>query len=141
MAALRATLGLGDGTPDLATLSAWGGVCPGTPVEKTNPLFPRIKVEAAGTEPPDAPPPPEEKPGQEDGAGLISYREFTKTDLRTAKVLVAEKVKGASKLLRLEIMMGQERRQLVAGIAQHYVPDDLDLIRRPFGGYYDINFG
>ena len=44
---------------------------------------------------------------------------------RTAKVMAAEKVEGTAKLLRLDVMMGDERRQLVAGIALYYEPDDL----------------
>ena len=46
--------------------------------------------------------------------------------LRTAKVLSAEKIEGADKLLRLQIEVGEpEPRQLVAGLAQHYAPEDL----------------
>ena len=45
--------------------------------------------------------------------------------LRTAKILSAEKVEGTTKLLRLDVMSGNERRQIVAGIAQHYEEDEL----------------
>jgi methionyl-tRNA synthetase len=57
--------------------------------------------------------------------GLITYDDFAKVKFRTAKVLEAEKVAGADKLLRLQILVGEERRQVVAGIALHYKPEDV----------------
>ena len=56
---------------------------------------------------------------------MIEYTDFEKVDLRTANVVAAEKVEGADKLLRLEIEMGGEKRQIVAGIALHYEPEAL----------------
>ena len=58
-------------------------------------------------------------------AELIDYNDFAKVQLRTARVVAAEKVQGATKLLRLEVMMGEERRQIVAGIALYYEPEKL----------------
>jgi methionyl-tRNA synthetase len=48
-----------------------------------------------------------------------------KTQLRVAEVLSAERVKGADKLLQLQIDLGSEKRQIVAGIAQYYAPDEM----------------
>lgn len=48
-----------------------------------------------------------------------------KIDLRVAQVKFAERVKGADKLLRLEIDLGGETRQIVAGIAKSYTPEQL----------------
>ena len=62
---------------------------------------------------------------QESGPELISIEEFAKIDLRVAKVLEAEKVEGADKLLKLKLEMGSEIRQVVSGIAKHYSPEDL----------------
>jgi len=45
--------------------------------------------------------------------------------LRTAKVTHAEPVTGAEKLLKLQVMVGEERRQIIAGIALHYKPEQL----------------
>jgi len=56
---------------------------------------------------------------------LITIDEFAKVQLKVAKVLEAEKVKGADKLLKLRIDLGSETRQIVAGIAQHYSPEEL----------------
>jgi methionyl-tRNA synthetase len=57
--------------------------------------------------------------------GKISIDDFTKIELRVAQVKVAERVKGADKLLRLEVDLGTEVRQLVAGIAEAYEPESL----------------
>ena len=51
--------------------------------------------------------------------------DFAKVELRVGKVKVAEKVKGADKLLRLEVDIGTEVRQMVAGIAEAYAPETL----------------
>ncbi len=57
--------------------------------------------------------------------GPIEYDYFSKLQLRTAKVIGAEKIAGSIKLLRLDVFMGEERRQIVAGIALHYEPEKL----------------
>src|SRR5262249_2191576 len=55
----------------------------------------------------------------------ITIDDFAKVDLRVAQVKFAEKVKGADKLLRLEIDLGYEHRQSLAGIAKAYDPEKL----------------
>ncbi|MCX8202588.1 MAG: methionine--tRNA ligase subunit beta [Candidatus Micrarchaeota archaeon] len=55
----------------------------------------------------------------------IDFDTFLKVDLRTATVLDAEKVEGSDKLLKLKIDLGYEQRELVAGIAQNYKPEDI----------------
>jgi methionyl-tRNA synthetase len=57
--------------------------------------------------------------------GKISIDDFAKVELRVAQVKAAEKVKGADKLLRLEVDLGTEVRQIVAGIALAYEPEQL----------------
>jgi methionyl-tRNA synthetase len=56
---------------------------------------------------------------------LISIDDFIKVDLRVAQVLVAERIPKADKLLRLEVDLGYEKRQILAGIAQYYEPEKL----------------
>lgn len=56
---------------------------------------------------------------------LISIDEFKKADLRVAQILSAEKVENADKLLRLEVQLGQEKRQIIAGIAEYMKPESL----------------
>ena len=55
----------------------------------------------------------------------IKYTDFTKVELKTAVIVEAEKVEGADKLLRLQVEVGEEKRQLVAGIALNYKPEEL----------------
>jgi methionyl-tRNA synthetase len=55
----------------------------------------------------------------------ITIDDFSKVDLRVAQILVAERVPKADKLLRLEVDLGDEKRQILAGIAQYYEPEKL----------------
>ncbi|MDM7971581.1 MAG: methionine--tRNA ligase subunit beta, partial [candidate division Zixibacteria bacterium] len=67
-----------------------------------------------------APPPAE---GSADG--LIDIADFGRVQLRVAEVLRAERVPGADRLLRLQISLGDETRQIVAGVAEHYTPEQI----------------
>jgi len=121
MRELRAMLGKPETETSLEALPAWGKTKAGTAIGEMTALFPRIAVEK---ENPAQTPPAKAKPDQQDNA-VIDYADFAKVQLRTAKILAAEKIEGADKLLRLQIDLGTEKRQIVAGIAQHYRPEDL----------------
>jgi len=69
-----------------------------------------------------ATPAPELTPSQ---SQQITIDDFAKVELRVAQILVAERVPKADKLLRLEVDLGYEKRQILAGIAQHYEPEKL----------------
>ena len=135
--------------------SAWGGTRPGTRVEQGEPVFPRLDVDEVlerleaenqagangaqsggqGTKPPAA------AAGKQNGnqpakeratavstqqeTNLITIDEFAKVKLRLAKVVAAERIAGADKLLKLQVDLGGETRQIVAGIAKHYEPERL----------------
>ena len=61
-----------------------------------------------------------------DAGDMVTIDDFAKIHLRVAEILSAEKVEGAKKLLRLQIRVGEgDDRQLVAGIAESYAPEDL----------------
>jgi methionyl-tRNA synthetase len=68
---------------------------------------------------PSAPPQPSAEPQH------INIDDFAKVDLRVAQIIVAERVPKAEKLLRLEVDLGYEKRQILAGIAQYYEPEKL----------------
>ena len=55
----------------------------------------------------------------------ISFDDFMKVDLRTGKILEAEKVKKSKKLIQLKVDIGTETRQILAGIAESYEPEKL----------------
>jgi len=59
-------------------------------------------------------------------AEYITIEEFQKLDIRIGKVVRAEKIPGSKKLLRLEVDVGNEVRQVVAGIAEVYSPEDVE---------------
>ncbi len=56
---------------------------------------------------------------------MISYEQFQQIELRVATILAAERVEGSEKLLRLKISLGEEERQIVAGIGKRYGPEEL----------------
>ena len=119
----------------------WGKYPTGIKVEKGDVIFPRIdlkkemeeleKISGASTNEKNhtAEEPKKSKEASEGNAkaddGFISIEDFAKIDLRVAKVLEAEKVEGADKLLKLKLEMGNEIRQVVSGIAKHYSPEDM----------------
>ncbi len=73
-----------------------------------------------------APTPAATRAARQRAAGnTITIDDFLKVELRVGQVKVAEKVKGADKLLRLEVDIGTEVRQIVAGIAKAYDPEQL----------------
>lgn len=56
---------------------------------------------------------------------MISYDEFSKTELKVATIKEAVRLEGSDKLIKLQIDLGYESRQLVAGIGKKYEPVDL----------------
>ena len=66
-----------------------------------------------------------EIPEKPEGCALIGIEDFMGVELRTAKILECEKVPKAKKLLKLQIDLGYEKRQVVSGIAKWYQPEDL----------------
>jgi methionyl-tRNA synthetase len=129
----------------------WGALRPGQVTKRGKPLFPRIEVSeerdgrdfrggqtstgetgtkgevvsvtrdnARGSDSKTG-----SSPVSKEDAGFITIDQFRRVELRVAEVLSAEKVKGADKLLRLTVSLGDEERQIVAGIAQYYDPQEL----------------
>ncbi len=56
---------------------------------------------------------------------MLSFSDFQKLDLRIARIVTAEPIEGSEKLVKLIVDLGEETRQLVAGIRQFYAPDEL----------------
>ncbi|WP_217588370.1 methionine--tRNA ligase [Lentibacillus saliphilus] len=112
------------------TLKEDGLIAAGTRVQKGNQLFPRLDVEKevqaikAFMEKP-APEKKEKKATQSEQKDEIVFDDFLKLDMRVAEVLQAEPVKKADKLLKLQLDVGTDKRQVVSGIAEHYKPEEL----------------
>lgn len=60
-----------------------------------------------------------------DASPQITIDDFAKVELRVAQIIVAERIPKADKLLRLEVDLGYEKRQILSGIAEWYSPEDL----------------
>ncbi|KJR71215.1 methionine--tRNA ligase [Bacillus velezensis] len=119
------------------SLKAWDsiqtfGQLKNTKVKKGEPLFPRLEAEEEvayikqkmqGTAP--AKEKKAEEPQEAERLPEITFDQFMDTELRVAEVLSAEPVKKADRLLKLQIDLGFEQRQVVSGIAKHYTPDQL----------------
>jgi methionyl-tRNA synthetase len=113
----------------------WGELKPGTKIGELEPVFPRVeknealeRMEAMDKEifrpAPGAPAQPA-KPAAPAAGGKITIDDFAKLDLRAGEIKAAERVAGTDKLLKLVVDIGEEVRQVVAGIAETYRPEDL----------------
>lgn len=109
---------------NIRDLTRGGNVMTGKEMKDREPLFMRIMVEKENAQLKAAKAKVKEEKKVEE-APLISIDKFFETKLKTAKVLTAEKVPDSTKLLRLEIDLGGETRQIVSGIAEHYTPESL----------------
>jgi len=98
----------------------WGRLIAGTELVKHESLFPRIDVKKKDKVQESA---KEEIPAEPEN--VVTFDEFQKLKLRTAKVLEAEKVEGADRLLKLQIEVGDSKRQIVAGVAEFYTAESL----------------
>lgn len=120
---IRKSLGIGDEKIIIDDLKVWGKLKSGTAVTDTGVLFPRIELECLAPSKPTA----EKTPVKlaESVVDVITIDDFFKAKLKTAKILTAEKVAKTDKLLKLTIEIGEEKRQIVAGIALFYKPEDV----------------
>ena len=134
MAIMRQTLGINseDVEPVYHELTKWGQLIPGTQIGDIQSLFPRID---------DGKSKQQTLPRNRDGkiidrkrkksnkheniVEFIDVSQFSQIQLKTARVLTAEKVQNADRLLKLDVEVGEEHRQIVAGIANDYTPEDL----------------
>ncbi|MBE1443349.1 methionine--tRNA ligase [Paenibacillus sp. OAS669] len=124
------------------TIHQFGSLPSGTRVEKGEVMFPRLEVDkevsyivqamGGGAEAAPASVKTEEKPAKAaekkeavEGVQEISIDDFFKVELRVAEVIAAEPVKGADKLLKLQLDLGTEQRQVVSGIAKFYTPEQM----------------
>lgn len=120
------------------SLKAWDsitafGQLKDTKVQKGEPLFPRLEAEEEiayikGKMQGSAPAKEEtkeEEPQEVDRLPEITIDQFMDVELRVAEVIEAEPVKKADRLLKLQLDLGFEKRQVVSGIAKHYTPEEL----------------
>lgn len=127
-------LGLDESLLSWESISTFGNVIADDTkvVEKGTPIFPRLDKDEevayireqmqSSVKQPE----PEEAPAiEKEEVPEISIDDFMKVDLRVATVIACEPVKKADKLLKLQVDLGYEKRQVVSGIAKFYTPEEL----------------
>jgi methionyl-tRNA synthetase len=132
----------------------WGGLPVGTAIGEIKPMFPRLdknivleklfQSKSEGEETADlsaqdakvpetgkdskvenSVPSPARTPADDPVPDKIAIDDFARVDLRVGQIVSAERIQGADKLLKLQIDLGSETRQILAGIAKHYTPESL----------------
>lgn len=120
-------------SPLLREKIEWGGLKPGTVIHKGPSLFPRIETKpgvkpvsesSVPAQPTAAAPTPTATPAPP-ASPQITIDEFMKIQFKTAKVISAERVPKSEKLIKLQVSLGTEQRQIVAGIGKKYEPETL----------------
>lgn len=92
----------------------WESLKPGCMLKPIEALFPRFIAEL-----------PEDKAVIEEADHLITIEDFFKSEMKVAKVITAENVPDADRLLKLSVDLGGEKRQIIAGIAKFYTAESL----------------
>lgn len=109
------------------SLTDFGKAVSGTTVQKSDPIFPRLDVKEEvdyilskmqGTS-------VQKDEAIKEQSDEITIDDFNKVELKVAEVLAVERVKKADKLLKLQLNVGGEKRQVVSGIAKYYTPEEL----------------
>jgi len=116
----------------LSEHARWGQVRVGAKMRKGDALFPRLEekevrltlAEYLNGDTSATAAPAAATPADDDGF-KINIEDFRKIELRTAKVISAERIAGSDKLLKLQVDVGGKPRQIVAGIAEHYTPEQM----------------
>jgi methionyl-tRNA synthetase len=113
---------------ELASIESYGALTePITVIEKPTPIFPRLDSEAeiayikASMQPPKEDNAEEEVPSKE----TIDIKDFDKVEIKAATVTDAEQVPKSDKLLKIQVDLDSEQRQIVSGIAKFYNPEDI----------------
>ncbi len=110
---------------DIWYLAAYPTVEEGHTFRKPDLIFTKIEDEFVEKEVESLKVAAAKKAKAEELSQLIEFDDFMKVKLRTATIIEAEKVKKSKKLLKLQVKLGDEQRQVVAGIAEHYEPEYL----------------
>jgi methionyl-tRNA synthetase len=94
---------------------------PDQKIRKPVPLFPRVDLKDFLKEEESR----EAPPSKEESMDVITFDEFKRMDFKVGEIMKAERVEGTEKLVKMEVNIGTETRQMVAGIADKYSPEEL----------------
>ncbi len=130
-AKIQSSLGVDESLTTFDSIKKFGGIKAGSKITKAEVLFPRIDIEA------EFKAQEEEKAKKEAEAAAkkaeeekkkveeISIDQFASVQLKTAKVLTAQKLEKSDKLLVMTLHDGERERTVVSGIAKHYTPEEM----------------
>ncbi|WP_251943480.1 MULTISPECIES: methionine--tRNA ligase [Staphylococcus] len=116
---------------ELSSLEQYGALTePITVISKPQPIFPRLDTEAevAYIKESMQPPKSEESTEQQEevpSKDQIDFKDFEKVEIKAATITDAEKVKKSDKLLKIQVDLDSEQRQIISGIAKFYQPEDI----------------
>jgi methionyl-tRNA synthetase len=126
--AVSRQLGVGQ-TTDWHTIGTPESLPAGTVLQSPQPIFPRPEIAKKEPQKVQKPEPKEEKPAPKPATPItaepIGIEDFAKVQLKVGRVFEAEPIEGSDKLLKLQVVIGEEKRQIVAGIRKNYSPEDL----------------
>lgn len=126
-------LGISEEQAQWESIRTFGIIEAGTKVSKGTPVFPRLDVEKeveyivelmGGKADPE--------PEEIEDENQITIDDFSKVELKVAEVIGAEPVEGADRLLKIQLDLGSEKRQVVSGIAKYYSPEELKGKKKSF---------
>jgi methionyl-tRNA synthetase len=109
---------------NLAELGQWGMLQAGIEIKPIKALFPRLDLEELKKQAEPQKPVSPKKSQRGEETDLISFDDFKKLDLRVGEIIAAEKVQKSDRLLKLTVTSPEERT-IVAGIAEHFTPEDV----------------
>jgi len=112
---------LSDETLTLDAARTWFDLPSGRKINFSGSIFPRLDAK----EVPALVKPAAAAAVSDESFGLVTLDDFGKLDLRVAVVVQAERVEKAARLLKLQIDIGGDKRQIIAGIAEHYAPEEI----------------
>lgn len=122
---IRKQLGIPDEVCTWEDAKKWGVLPVGTKIGQKEIIFPRIEKAQESSKDKNNNNNKEIKEQKGEENNIITIDDFSKVELRIAEVVEAEKIEGADKLLKLQVKIGEEKRQIVAGIAKYYSPEEL----------------
>lgn len=113
---------------EFASLDAYGKIKDLKVIEKATPIFPRLDTAAEVEFIKSTMQPPAQAEGEKEEVPAkpeITIDTFNEVELKTATIIDADYVKKAKKLLKIQVDLGNEQRQIVSGIAEFYKPEDI----------------
>ena len=122
---LRHAFGFNRIQPELENIKYFGGLSSGISIKQPDVLFPRIELKDKKSVTVKETKWEKNMKQNFTEEGVVTFDQVMALKMKIAKILVAEIIEGADKLLKLQVDLGDKKKQIVAGIAMHYQPEEL----------------